>query len=64
MMGGVSLETCSASYKYEIRFGYTVASCWIFYVNYTMMHGSTNIKLCGQTVEFLKLKTSGTYTNR
>ena len=20
-------------------------SCWIFYVNYTMMHGSTNIKL-------------------
>jgi len=19
-----------------------VASCWIFYVNYTMMHGSTN----------------------
>jgi hypothetical protein len=22
----------------------TVASCWIFYVNYTMMHGSTNIK--------------------
>ena len=22
----------------------TVASCWIFFVNYTMMHGSTNIK--------------------
>jgi len=21
-----------------------VASCWIFYMNYTMMHGSTNIK--------------------
>jgi len=27
-----------------------VASCWIFYMNYTMMHGSTNIMLelsCG-----------------
>jgi hypothetical protein len=45
VMGGVSLETCSASYKYEIKFWYTVASCWIFYVNYTMMHGSTNIKV-------------------
>jgi len=44
MMDGVSPETCWASYKYEIKFWYTVASCWIFYVNYTMMHGSTNIK--------------------
>jgi hypothetical protein len=26
----------------EIKFWYTVASCWIFYMNYTMMHGSTN----------------------
>ena len=26
------------------KFWYTVASCWIFYVNYTMMHGSTNMK--------------------
>ena len=45
MMGGVSPETCWASYKYEIKFWYTVESCWIFYANYTMMHGSTNIKL-------------------
>jgi hypothetical protein len=45
MMGGVSPETCWASYKYEVKFWYTVASCWIFFVNYTMMHGSTNIKL-------------------
>ena len=35
MMGGVSPETCSASYKYEIKFWCTVASCWIFYTNYT-----------------------------
>jgi hypothetical protein len=33
MMGGVSAETCWASYKYEIKFWYTVASCWISYVN-------------------------------
>jgi len=33
-MGGVSPETCWASYKYEIKFWYIVASCWIFYVNY------------------------------
>jgi len=24
-----------ASYKYEIKFWYTVASCWIFYMNYS-----------------------------
>ena len=34
MMGGVSPETRRASYKYEIKFSYTVASCWIFYMNY------------------------------
>jgi hypothetical protein len=31
MMGGVSPETCWASYKYgKIKFWYIVASCWIF----------------------------------
>jgi hypothetical protein len=31
MMGGVSPETCWASYKYGIiNFWYTVASCWIY----------------------------------
>jgi hypothetical protein len=31
MMGGMSLETCWASYKYGIiKFWYIVASCWIF----------------------------------
>jgi len=29
---------------FHIYTKYTVASCWIFFVNYTMMHGSTNIK--------------------
>jgi len=44
MMGGVSPKTCWASHKYEIKFWYTLASCWIFFMNYTMIHGSTNIK--------------------
>jgi hypothetical protein len=44
-MGGLSPKTCWASHKYEIKFWYTVAPCQIFYMNYTMIHGSTNIKL-------------------
>jgi len=35
-MGGVSPETCWASYKYEIKFRYTVASCWIFLCEFTL----------------------------
>ena len=53
-MGGVSPETCWASYKYEIKFWYTVASCWISYVNYTLMHGSTNIKSSNFLDRYLK----------
>ena len=34
MTGGVSPETCWASYKSKIKFRHTVASCWIFYVSY------------------------------
>jgi hypothetical protein len=35
MMGGVSPETCWASYKYGIiKFWYIVASCWIFYYKF------------------------------
>jgi hypothetical protein len=45
MMGGVSPETYWASYKYGIiKFWYIVASCWIFFMNCTVMHGSMNIK--------------------
>ena len=46
MMGGVSPETCWASYKYGIiKVWYIIASCWIFFfMNCTMMHGSMNIK--------------------
>ena len=45
MLGGVSPETCWATYKCEIKCWYTVAFCWIFFANYTMMHGFTHIKL-------------------
>ena len=44
MMGGVSSETYWASHKVWNKNFDTVASCWIFFVNYTMMHGSMNIK--------------------
>jgi len=59
MMGGASPETCWAPYKYEIKFWYNVASCcWIFIVNYIMMHGSTNImefsrKSIGESCSFI-----------
>ena len=33
------------SYKYEIKFWYSVSSCWIFCMNYTTIHGSTNIRI-------------------
>jgi hypothetical protein len=46
IMGGVWPETCWSSYKYGIiKFWYIVASCWNFFMNCTMMHGSTNIML-------------------
>jgi hypothetical protein len=42
MMGGLMPETCWVSYGI-IKFWYTVG---FFFVNCTMMHGSTNIKWC------------------
>jgi hypothetical protein len=45
MMGGMSPETCWASYKYGIiKCWYIFASCCIFFMNCTIMHRSTNIK--------------------
>jgi hypothetical protein len=43
-MGGVSLETCWASYKHvKINFDTLLHLVGYFCMNYTMMHGSTNI---------------------
>ena len=45
MMGGVSPETCWASYKYGIiKFRYIVASCWIF------LYELTRTVICDRTV--------------
>jgi len=41
----VSPETCSASYEYEIKFWYTVASCQIFFVNYNNLQLHVTWKL-------------------
>jgi hypothetical protein len=42
-MGGVSPETCWASYKYEIKFWYTVACCWISYVKVIILKKKNHI---------------------
>jgi hypothetical protein len=53
MMGGVSSETCWALYKQEIRnFDTLLQFVGYFCMNYTMMHGSTNIKF--KTASFVE----------
>jgi hypothetical protein len=53
IMGGVSPETCWASYKYGIiNFDTLLHLVGIFCMNFTMMHGSTNIKYLSLTVVF------------
>ena len=48
MMSGMPLETCSAFNKYwNNKFYYKVASCWLFLLSHTRMHGSMNIKHSG-----------------
>jgi hypothetical protein len=45
MMNGVPLETCSAFNEWwNNKFCYKVASCWLFLLNHTTIHGSMNIK--------------------
>ena len=45
MMSGMPLETCSAFNKFwNNKFYYKVASCWLFLLIHTTMHGSMNIK--------------------
>jgi len=46
MMGCVSPETCSASYKYGIiKFWYIVASCWIFLYELHFLKLYTNLSM-------------------
>jgi hypothetical protein len=45
MMSGVPLETCWAfNERWNNKFYYKVASCWLFLLSQTTMHGSMNIK--------------------
>ena len=53
MMSGMPLETCWAFNKcWNNKFYYNVASCWLFLLNHTAMHGSMNIKLIFQFLIF------------
>ena len=52
-MGGVSPKTCCASYKYGImKFDTLLHLVGFFFMNFTMMHGSTNVKLVCNLMEF------------
>jgi hypothetical protein len=45
MMSGVPLETCWAfNERWNNKFYYKVASCWLFVLSNTTMHGFMNIK--------------------
>jgi len=45
MMSGMPLETCWAvNERWNDKFCYKVASCWLFLLSHTTMHGSMNIK--------------------
>ena len=45
MMSGMPLETCWAfNERWDNEFYYKVASCWLFLLSHTTMHGSMNIK--------------------
>ena len=46
MISGTPRETCWAfNERWNNKFCYKVASCWLFLLNHTAMHGSVNIKL-------------------
>jgi hypothetical protein len=45
MMRGMALETCWAfNERWNNKFYYKVASCWLFLLSHTTIHGSINIK--------------------
>jgi len=50
-MSGMQLETCSAFIKFRNnKFYYKVASCWLFLLLHTKVHGSMNIKFYSDIV--------------
>jgi len=75
MMSDMPLETCWAfNERWNNNFYYKVASCWLFLLSHTTMHGSMNIKFilfflwrCGPTwvmaSSFLRFSRSHTTTH-
>jgi len=46
MMSGMPIGTCWAfNERWNNKFYYKVASCWLFLLSHTTMHGSMNIKI-------------------
>ena len=38
------MQPCNRIYYWNYKFYYKVASCWLFLLSHTTMHGSVNIK--------------------
>jgi hypothetical protein len=59
MMSGVRLETCWAfNAQWNNKFCYKVASCCLFLLNHTTMHGSMKIKVYKRYTFLLKYSVS------
>jgi hypothetical protein len=62
MMSSIPLETCWAfNERWNNKFCYKVASCWLFILIHTAMHGSINIKLWINICKFIEQKVAGTW---
>jgi hypothetical protein len=65
MMRGVPLETCWAfKERWNNKFCYKVASCWLFLLNHTAMHGSINIKWIFQLYSYGPQLSIGNYEKK
>jgi len=57
MMSGMPLETCWAfNGRWNNKFYYKVASCWLFLLSHTTMHGSMNIELCNVASSWINIR--------
>ena len=53
MMSSMPLETCWVfNERWNNKFYYKVASCWLFLLSHTTMHGSINIKFSVSLLHF------------
>jgi hypothetical protein len=64
MMGGVSPETCWASYKYGIiKFWYILASCWIFLYEFYKIQCKERFSRSHEELRVLLIVNNDKYTN-